>query len=337
MSCKKNAKGQFELEFQQGGRRIHRVLPRGTTKVQAKAIETKIRQEITLATELGKIPDYSLGEAILRYLDEEMKGRKSEKHTREHAKALKDYVVGQKLKQIAEVAEAYKNAHRGKLSNATINRRLAVLRRTANLAYKRWEWLREPLGMKIEALQESGSKGRFYSRSDIAGILWAVRKRKRNHRVINRVILGSLYTGLRRGELTNLKPGDFADGLIRLGDQKSGKVTNTPVVPWAHWIFRRLPFATGKTALSKAVGEVIDGRFHDLRHSFGSWLLNNGEPIEVVSKLLRHSSVAITSRIYSHILLGTQRQTVERGLRKIRKAPTPKVHAGESGDERKIA
>ena len=336
MSVKKNADSRYELAFQQGGRRIHRVLPRGATKEQAEALERKIRQEIIDTEDLGKVPEYSLGEAILRYLKDEMTGQKSEKQTQEHARQLAPYVVGKKLKHVVQVAEAYKSAHRGKLSNSTINRRLAILRRTANLAYKRWGWLREPLGMKIELLQENPSKGRFYSRSDIAAILWAVRKRKRNHREINRAILASLYTGFRRGEVAGLKPDDFANGLIRLGTQKSGKVTNTPVVPWAHWIFRRLPFKTGKTALSKAVGEVIDGRFHDLRHSFGSWLLNNGEPIEVVSKLLRHSSVAITSRIYSHILMGTMRQTVERGLRKP-KAPTRTIHAGESGDERKIA
>ena len=337
MSCKKNAKGQFELEFQQGGRRIHRVLPRGTTKVQANAIEAKIRQEIILSTELGKIPEFSLGEAILRYLKDEMTGQKSEKQTQEHARQLAPYVVGKKLRHVAEVAEAYKSAHRGKLTNSTINRRLAILRRTANLAYRRWEWLREPLGMKIESLPENPSKGRFYSRSDIAGILWAVRKRKQNHRVINKVILASLYTGFRRGEITGLKPGDFANGMLTLRDQKNGRMTNTPVVPWAHWIFRKLPFDTGKTALSKAVGEVVDGRFHDVRHSFGSWLLNNGEPIEVVSKLLRHSSVAITSRIYSHILMGTMRQTVERGLRKIRPAPTLRIPAPENTDARKVA
>ncbi len=41
---------------------------------------------------------------------------------------------------------------------------------------------------------------------------------------------------------------------------------------------------------------------HTLRHTFGSKLLRSGVPIEEVSKLMRHSGIAITMQKYIHVL-----------------------------------
>lgn len=41
---------------------------------------------------------------------------------------------------------------------------------------------------------------------------------------------------------------------------------------------------------------------HTLRHTFGSCMLRQGAPIEVVSKLMGHSSVKITYDKYIHVL-----------------------------------
>ena len=43
-------------------------------------------------------------------------------------------------------------------------------------------------------------------------------------------------------------------------------------------------------------------RFHDLRHSYASWLIHKKMPLTTVSKLLGHSSPEITLRIYAHII-----------------------------------
>lgn len=45
-----------------------------------------------------------------------------------------------------------------------------------------------------------------------------------------------------------------------------------------------------------------DTRFHDLRHFAASVMISAGIQLEIVSKILGHSSVAITSRLYSHLL-----------------------------------
>jgi integrase len=46
----------------------------------------------------------------------------------------------------------------------------------------------------------------------------------------------------------------------------------------------------------------LDYGFHDLRHFYASRLINAGVPIAVVSKLLGHANVTITSSTYHHLL-----------------------------------
>jgi integrase len=55
-----------------------------------------------------------------------------------------------------------------------------------------------------------------------------------------------------------------------------------------------------KPLLKKAGVPVI--RFHDLRHTHASVLLAHGESIKAVSSRLGHSDVALTLRVYAHLL-----------------------------------
>jgi len=51
----------------------------------------------------------------------------------------------------------------------------------------------------------------------------------------------------------------------------------------------------------KAVG-LGDFKWHDLRHTFGSLLLDQGEDLVYVSRQLGHSNVSITADVYSHLI-----------------------------------
>jgi integrase len=62
-----------------------------------------------------------------------------------------------------------------------------------------------------------------------------------------------------------------------------------PVLSNDHWF---------KPAL-KAAG-VSDFKWHDLRHTFASWLVQDGVPLDRVSKLLAHKSLTMTMR-YAHL------------------------------------
>ncbi len=53
-------------------------------------------------------------------------------------------------------------------------------------------------------------------------------------------------------------------------------------------------------------------RFHDLRHTFASLLLQQGESLVYVKDQLGHSSIRITVDTYGHLVPGSNRQAVDR-------------------------
>ncbi len=52
-------------------------------------------------------------------------------------------------------------------------------------------------------------------------------------------------------------------------------------------------------------------RFHDLRHTAASLMLNNGVPVIVVSKILGYSKTSTTLDIYGHIITVMQEQAAQ--------------------------
>ncbi len=75
------------------------------------------------------------------------------------------------------------------------------------------------------------------------------------------------------------------EGAIFRNQQCPGK----PVLSNDHWF---------KPALKK--GGVQNFKWHDLRHTVASWLVQDGVPLERVSRLLGHKSLAMTMR-YAHL------------------------------------
>ncbi|PWB53160.1 MAG: hypothetical protein C3F13_10015 [Anaerolineales bacterium] len=53
-------------------------------------------------------------------------------------------------------------------------------------------------------------------------------------------------------------------------------------------------------------------RFHDLRHTAASLMINDGLPIIVISRRLGHTKVSTTMDIYGHLLPDTQRELADR-------------------------
>ena len=63
--------------------------------------------------------------------------------------------------------------------------------------------------------------------------------------------------------------------------------------------------------LLKGAG-VRQVRFHDLRHSFASLLLQNGESPVYVKDQMGHSSIQVTVDLYGHLIPGRNKQAVDR-------------------------
>jgi integrase len=70
-------------------------------------------------------------------------------------------------------------------------------------------------------------------------------------------------------------------------------------------------------------------RFHDLRHTFASLLIQNGESLAYVKDQLGHSSIKMTVDVYGHLVPGANRQAVNR-LPSLRTAGQETVAAGQA-------
>ena len=126
--------------------------------------------------------------------------------------------------------------------------------------------------------------------------------------LVGDMILFAALTGLRRGEMLRLTPESIRGNLLVLGSNtKSGKPRGIPMPPEAARIARRrIPWQVSPSLLRKrwdaarvAVGLPLI-RWHDLRHTYASWLVQDGVDLYAVSLLLGHSDVRVTQR-YAHL------------------------------------
>jgi integrase len=287
----------------QGGRRVHRVCPQGTTKARAVEYETKLRQEVFRVDRLGEIPDYSIGEAILRYLDEAP--QKWRKDLESKAKGLAAFVIGKSLREIHEVAALYKRDCRGKLATGTINRRLALLRRVATLSVD-WGWLESPANITL--LPGESPRETYLTKKQIDALAEA-----QSNVQVKAAIYIAAYTGLRSGELLALTGEDVKGGVIHVSTSKSGRPRMVPIVPLLRPWLKMLPIGLHPSTLSHSVSRTMPGvRFHDLRHSCASLLLAAGVDLYTISKILGHSTIQVTQR-YAHL----ETRALKKAMRKI--------------------
>ncbi|HSH28358.1 MAG TPA: tyrosine-type recombinase/integrase [Thiohalobacter sp.] len=150
------------------------------------------------------------------------------------------------------------------------------------------------------------------------------------------LILLALNTGLRRGELFNLRWHDVdldrASLLVRGTGSKSAQSRHVPLNSEAVAVLRawqettqqagrqlvfpgkdgkRLDNITTAWARITRQAKLADFRFHDLRHSFASRLVMAGVDLNVVRELLGHADIKMTLR-YAHLAPEHKAQAVER-------------------------
>lgn len=274
---------------------------RTTDKKKAQALERKLRQQIEddlYNNRMGLSLNRTYGEALLKWLESG-----APVSMKSHARATRNHLEHVRLIDSVKAAhEMASNMLADGLSVQTINRRLAVVRRILNLAYEQWEWLREPLGKRIKLYSEKGYARQVYlSRAEVTSLV--------THMSGEAAIFTLLaaYTGLRRSEIWRLQPGDCSALGLHVRKSKGGQPRMVPLVNELRFIAGTLPFSITDWELRRqfeAAREAIgrpDVRFHDLRHTFASWLVADPSvPITVVRDILGHSHLGVTSR-YSHL------------------------------------
>lgn len=301
MSVWKDGEGRYHAAVQRRRKRLHRICPPAATWRDAKRKEAELLERLE-APATGKV---LIADAIQHWLKTEVAHQKARKGTEGNACALAEWVKGKSLREVGKVAQDYIQAKRGVLTNSTINRRLAVLRRVANLAYRRWGWLDNSAGDKIQLLPENPARERFLTRSELARLLRGI-----PHRSMRKAALVAAFTGLRRGELAKLRPINVQGDLIYLQTTKSGRPRTVPVVHHVRFALKRLPFGVHADTLTHAVHRALPGvRFHDLRHTAASLLIQAGVDLYRVGTILGHSDIRTTKR-YAHLAVDDLRTAV---------------------------
>lgn len=285
----------FEVRVQFAGRRYGRSF---RNREDARRWESQVRERLS-DRELGRTPRITLDQAIGRWLEEEAAGLKSRDSLIRKVRVILPHIGQMYLHQIADAAAVVKAAgRRAGRAPATVNRQLAILRRVANLAYRSWGWLENPLGMKVQMLPGERDRHVYLSRPEIKRLLKAADPDTRA------AIRLALLSGLRRGEQLSLTPEMVHDGAVHLTETKGGRPRSVPLPPgmsmrsYPYWLTDSILRDGWERARERA--GLAHVHWHDLRHTYASLLAQDGASMALLRDLLGHSTLAVTSR-YAHL------------------------------------
>ncbi len=219
---------------------------------------------------------------------------------------------------------------RGKpCAGATINRYLASISALYRWAIREESASQNP-AQGIERFNERGAARELYLDADEAwALIEACSERLRP------VVTFALATGCRRGEILSLRWKDVqwkrGEVFIRAENSKTSKGRPVPLpesvvrllerlrsdqaarrIDGADFVFEAKrgaawTWTTLRREFELAVGQcdtlppskAAELRFHDLRHTYGSLAVQNGVPLQTVSRILGHTTLQMTMR-YAH-------------------------------------
>ena len=226
-----------------------------------------------------------------------------------------------------DVRRYIRERQRAGAAASTINKEIGLLSRAVR-------WANRELGMAlqnpVEGLKQREPEGRvrWLTQRQAAALVAAAGLLGARAAHLPDVITLALHTGMRKGELLGLEWArvDEAHHLVYLEAQhtKSARRRSIPLngPAWAALERRRAvgagPLVFGgvkdvKRSFAHAcqLAGITDFRFHDLRHTFASWLVQAGVPLTEVRDLLGHASIEMTER-YAHLAPERLRRAVGR-------------------------
>lgn len=297
MPVTKRSNGSYQVTIGFGGRTYRKTSGRWTY-AEARAHERKWLAALK-DEEAGKQPDRLIEDAIEKWLSEHVPRLRSAQKTRNHVAALWPYVRGRKLSDVPKVWAEIKAAEKNK-APATVNHKGRVLRQISRAAWREWGWLERPAAISLLTEQH---RERFLSVEEVRLLA-----KHCQHRATRGYLLLAAYTGIRRGHLLRLTSKDLVGDADFISLDRSSKTRGLQLIP-VHKavkpIARRLPLGSTSRLIQEDWDRArrltgIDCRWHDLRHTCASWLVQEEVPLHTVAEILGHSSIAVTRR-YAHL------------------------------------
>lgn len=219
----------------------------------------------------------------------------------------------------------YVAARRLEVAPATVNRETATLRAAWNMAGDVWEWPVRRIAWRRHRLDEPQGRTRHVTPAKARALIKALPE------PTARAVSFAILTGLRRSELAGLawEQIDMHRRTARvLG--KGRKWATIELGPEAWTLLATMPPADPARPAEPRAGAVFDltnlrkrwtaactaakltdFRFHDLRHTFATWMRQRGAPLELVQEALRHADIGTTRR-YAHVTRPELKAAVKR-------------------------
>ncbi len=328
----KSGRSSWTIDYRdENGKRVQKALPTAQSREEALFIlQRKVREVFDrkhgVERRRRKIGFSHFAEIYLQ--DYAMITKKSWETDAYRMKMLNEFFKDKELREITPLMVERFRKSRLKAGNtkSTCNRYLQLLKKMFNVAGEEGYAEENPI-QKVKLFSEKDVlRERILTEEEEERLL----KESADH--LRPILILALNTGMRRGEILNLKWSqvDFTERKIVVEKTKSQKFRFLPMNSTVYNELRRLkaknaqnPFVllnpeTGKpyvdvmTAFKAACRRAgVEGlRFHDLRYTFASRLVKRGADIVTVQTLLGHSTVTLTQR-YTHADDERKREAVE--------------------------
>ena len=261
-----------------------------------------------------RVPFSKLADKVLVYAKD-----KTERYDKVYSptiKTLRVYLDGRTLSEITKsVVLDVQSKIKERVSAANSNNAMVILKRMFNLAIEWGLTEANPVrGLKLYKVLKH--KVRFLSVAEKERLLACCPE------YMKEIVLVALHTGMRKGEILGLTWDnvDLRNRLIVLVKTKSNKIREIPMSNEVYELLQAkyqkstqdreacvFPSPDGKpyrdvAAFRKAVqlAGIQNFWFHDLRHSFASYLVMAGVDLVTVKELLGHAELS-TTLIYAHL------------------------------------
>lgn len=280
----------------------------------AQEYHDRLKVELWQIARLGVRPRHTWDEAVVRWLKEQ--SHKATIQTdKTHLRWMDRFLSGKVLDTInRDLIDKIMDAKLAEgVTHATVNRVLEVLRAILRKCVNEWEWLdRAPY---VKMLKEPTRRIRYLTHNEAQRLLDALPEHLADMAAF------SLATGLRRANVTGLQWSqvDLTRRLawIHPDQAKARKAIAVPlnaeaVLLLRKWLGRHkthvfsfngrpiIQVSTKAWYKGLAAAGIEDFRWHDLRHTWASWHVQNGTPLFALQELGGWESPEMVRR-YAHL------------------------------------
>jgi len=295
-------------------------------RLKAQEFEDRLKTELWRVHKLGDKPRRTWEEAVVRWL-KETSHKASHEDDKSHLRQLDRHLRGKYLEEVDRdtIDRITEVRQLDNVSNATVNRMLEVLRAVLRRACHEWEWTDKV--PKVRMLQEPKRRIRWITREEADRLIKELSKSTRTQHLAEMVRF-SLATGLREANVTGLEWSQVdmerCRAWIHPDQAKARKAIPVPLNDEAMRVLRRQiengkpkhrtrVFTYGKeppkpvrkaatkawrVALERA--GITDFRWHDLRHTWASWHVQEGTPLHALQELGGWETADMVKR-YAHL------------------------------------